>query len=95
MTLGCFSSTPRPDCASRLIRDATDGVDDEALDFLQPVVFGAEAKRKTATRSKSTTVQGVSPGMGRSPAQLAWLFQPTLDIFIGHLVEKEEQKKKS
>ncbi|ETW76914.1 hypothetical protein HETIRDRAFT_329216, partial [Heterobasidion irregulare TC 32-1] len=78
------------------------GYDD--LSVLQPVILGAEAKRtlgkhiaeeeeldstqpnvKTNAKRKITNIP-----MHRASAQLAFLFQPTLKIFIGHLCELAE-----
>ncbi|ETW76885.1 hypothetical protein HETIRDRAFT_119010 [Heterobasidion irregulare TC 32-1] len=74
------------------------------LSVLQPVILGAEAKRTlgnhaTEEEKLNSTQPNVKANskrkikntpMHRASAQLAFLFQPTLKIFIGHLCELAE-----
>lgn len=81
---------------------ALQGYDD--LSVLQPVILGAEAKRTLGNHvAEEEKLDSTQPNvkanakrkitntpMHRASAQLAFLFQPTLKIFIGHLCELAE-----
>ncbi|ETW76952.1 hypothetical protein HETIRDRAFT_430202 [Heterobasidion irregulare TC 32-1] len=76
------SSYAAPDCAVRMKTESS-----QKYDMLQPVVFLGEAKMKfRMPQAKPAGEKGVCASMHRISAQLAWSLQPTLKVFIGHLI---------
>ncbi|GBE84400.1 hypothetical protein SCP_0603790 [Sparassis crispa] len=86
--LSCFDSYPRPDHACQISAERLPGIK-----FCRPLVLAGEARRP---QSRVPQVEDTPSGSAsnsrvkfpRPASQLAWAFQPTLELFIMDLVTK-------
>ncbi|KAL6299365.1 hypothetical protein BKA93DRAFT_829936 [Sparassis latifolia] len=86
----CFGSYPRPDAACQI-----SGKELPTIKFCRPLVLAGEAKRRPSPVLQEVAPSGSAIPSDESPvrlprpaSQLAWAFQPTLELFIVDLVTK-------
>ncbi|KAL6299364.1 hypothetical protein BKA93DRAFT_931532 [Sparassis latifolia] len=88
--LGCFGSYPRPHTACQISAEQLPGIK-----FCRPLVLAGEAKKQQNYVPQEDAPSGSANPHGkpqvrlpRPASQLAWAFQPALELFIVELITK-------